>query len=63
VSVVPDEEDGVAWFWANRAYETGVSPRPIARGDLTTDALFQAVDCATSSKTSQKWVTPHRCEC
>jgi hypothetical protein len=45
----------VSWFWANRAYEIGIAPQPIARAQLTAGALLQAIDRATSAQTTQRY--------
>jgi hypothetical protein len=48
-------DDRVSWFWANRAHEIGIAPQPIARVQLTADALLQAIDRATSAQTTQRY--------
>jgi hypothetical protein len=48
-------DDRVSWFWANRAHEIGIAPQPIARAQLTADALLQAIDRATSAQTTQRY--------
>ncbi|MFV9504679.1 MAG: glycosyltransferase [Oscillochloridaceae bacterium umkhey_bin13] len=38
-------------FWASRVYELGVGPRPIARRQLSVEALAEAIRVATTDLT------------